>query len=195
MFPERQTKQILSVLIIVNLLLAGVFVGVYYLLNNRAANTNELTSRIESIRKQNQQQESINKLAASTDSARNTLDNYFVQPNSSAQFITKIEQIAEETRVDFEIGNVSIQPLIAGEASTNSSGSGESPLFENLTLELRAAGSWGRTIHFVRALELLPERTRLSDVSFGQSSQSGPNESTPPWSVNLTISVIKLTSV
>lgn len=190
MFPESQTKQLFTALIITNLLLVGAFVGVYYLLDNRAAAASELTGRIESIRNDNQRQQSIGALVDNTADARQALDNYFVQPNASAQFITKIEQIADDTRVDLQIGNVSIESFAQAEASGDSSS--ENPLFEDLVLELQANGSWERIVHFVRVLELLPERTSIEGVSFEQSGQPGPNESTPLWSVNLTINVAKL---
>jgi hypothetical protein len=190
MFPESQTKQLFTALIITNLLLVGAFVGVYYLLDNRAAAASELTGRIESIRNDNQRQQSIGALVDNTADARQALDNYFVQPNASAQFITKIEQIADDTRVDLQIGNVSIESFAQAEASGDSSN--ENSPFEDLVLELQANGSWERIVHFVRVLELLPERTSIEGVSFEQSGQPGPNESTPLWSVNLTINVAKL---
>jgi hypothetical protein len=192
MFPESQTKQLFTTLIVANLLLVAAFVGVYYLLNNRAMETKRLAGRIDSIRNQNQQEESLNSLVENTVQARQSLDDYFVQPNESASFITKIEQIADDTRVDLQIGNVSVEPFTA---NTNSDGSAsDKSQFENLVLEVQANGDWERIIHFVRVLELLPEKTEVSEVSFEQSSQPGPNDSTPPWSVNLTISVIKLAS-
>lgn len=195
MFPESQTKQLFATLIVTNLLLVGAFVGVYYLLNNRATETRKLTGRIESIRNQNQQEESISSLVKNTAKARQSLDNYFIQSNSSANFITKIEEIAEETRVDLQIGNVSIQPLSARQSEEETTESGEEEaLLESLVLELQASGSWERVIHFVRVLELLPEKNYITDVSFEQSGQPGPNESTPPWSVNLTIHAAKLAS-
>lgn len=195
MFPESQTKQLFATLIVTNLLLAGAFVGVYYLLNNRAMETRELSGRIESIRNQNQQEDSISALVKNTVQARKSLDNYFIEPNNSANFITKVEEIAEDTRVDLQIGNVSIQPLFAEESEDDTAESGEEePLLENLVLELQASGSWERIIHFVRVLELLPEKNYITGVSFEQSGQPGPNESTPPWSVNLTIHTAKLAS-
>lgn len=190
MFPESQTKQLFTALIITNLLLVGAFVGVYYLLDNRAAAASELTGRIESIRNDNQRQQSIGALVDNTADARQALDNYFVQPNASAQFITKIEQIADDTRVDLQIGNVSIESFAQEEVSGDSSS--ENSPFEDLVLELQANGSWERIVHFVRVLELLPERTSIEGVSFEQSGQPGPNESTPLWAVNLTINVAKL---
>jgi hypothetical protein len=193
MFPESQTKQLFTALIITNLLLVGAFIGVYYLLDNRAATASELTGRIESIRNENQRQQSVGALVENTADARQALDNYFVQPNGSAQFITKIEKIADDTRVDLQIGNVSIESLAQGEPDSDSGNSGsENSTFENLVLELQANGSWERIVHFVRVLELLPERTSIEGVSFEQSGQPGPNESTPLWSVNLTIHVAKL---
>ncbi len=194
MFPESQTKQLFSTLIITNLLLVIALVGVYYLLNNRATEASKLSNRIESIRNENQREQSINTLVENTAGARRSLDNYFVQPNKSASFITQIEQIGEETRVDLQIGNVSIQSVSSGTGEESAEDSQDGPLFEDLVLELQATGSWQRVMHFVRVLELLPEKTRIANVSFEQSSQPGPNESTPPWSVNLTIHATKLAS-
>lgn len=194
MFPESQTKQLFSTLIITNLILVVALVGVYYLLNNRTAEASKLSNRIESIRNENQREQSISTLVENTADARRSLDNYFVQPNRSASFITKIEQIAEETRVDLQIGNVSIQSGSSDTDEQTADNNQDGPLFEDLVLELQANGSWQRVMHFVRVLELLPENTEIAGVSFEQSSEPGPNESTPPWSVNLTIHATKLAS-
>lgn len=195
MFPESQTKQLFTILIITNIFLAASFAGVYYLLNNRAVQASELAGEIQSIRSQNEREQSINALAENTAEARESLNNYFIQPNNSANFITRIEQIAEDTRVGLQIVNVSIQSYTP---ITKDNKEGEdnqdNKFFENLVLEIQATGSWQRVLHFVRVLELLPEKARIADVSFEQSNESGPNESTPPWSVNLTIRAVKLAS-
>lgn len=195
MFPESQTKQLFTILIITNILLAASFAGVYYLLSNRAVQASELRGEIQSIRSQNQREESINALVENTAEARQALDNYFIQPNNSANFITRVEQIAEDTRVGLQIVNVSIQPFTPiTKNSEEDKDNQDNKLFEDLVLEVQATGSWQRVLHFVRALELLPEKVHITDVSFEQSNEPGPNDSTPPWSVNLTIRAIKLAS-
>lgn len=195
MFPESQTKQLFTILIITNIFLAASFAGVYYLLNNRAVQASELAGEIQSIRSQNEREQSINALAENTAEARESLNNYFIQPNNSANFITRIEQIAEDTRVGLQIVNVSIQPYTPiTKDDKEGENNQDNKFFENLVLEIQATGSWQRVLHFVRVLELLPEKAHIADVSFEQSNESGPNESTPPWSVNLTIRAVKLAS-
>lgn len=195
MFPESQTKQLFTILIITNLFLVASFAGVYYLLNDRAVQASELEGEIQSIRSQNQREESITELVENTTEARQVLNNYFVQPNNSANFITRIEQIAEDARVGLQIVNVSIQPFTPVRDNSQENGDNQdNKLFEDLVLEVQATGSWQRVLHFVRVLELLPEKVRIADVSFEQSNEPGPNDSTPPWSVNLTIRAVKLAS-
>lgn len=197
MFPLSKTKQIFSVLIIINLILLAGLVGVYYFLENRTAEAAQLGGRVDSVQNRQQRESTLNKLVDDTAEARETLDEFFVQPNEAARFITTIEGLAKETGVQLEIGNVSIQSSQSGGATEDDT-SGDATektdnMFENLELTLQANGSWQQTIHFVRMLELLPKQTKINSVSIEQSRETTDQGSvSSSWTVVTTITARKL---
>lgn len=189
MFPLTRTKNIFAGLIVLNLLLIAGFAGLYYFLNNRAQAANRLSAEVDLIRNQQQREEALDSLVNETTEARAKLDNYFVGANASADFITLIENIGNDTRVNLQIGNVSINSN-----SSDTAEKGQSNLTETLVMELQASGNWDRVVHFTRVLELLPQETAIRNVSFSRSGSSPDDSSQPMWSVTATIEVQKLTT-
>jgi Tfp pilus assembly protein PilO len=189
MLPLSRTKQVFAGLIILNVLLVGGFAGLYYFLDNRAQAANRLSAKVERVSNQKQREKALQNLVDQTAETRSELDDYFIGANASAEFITLIESIADDTRVDLQIGNVSIDS-----ADTVDNSQKLTNPTELLTMEVQASGSWNRVVHFVRAIELLPQKTSISNVSFSQSGRPAQESSQSLWSVTATIEAHKLTS-
>jgi len=190
MFPLPRTKKIFTGLIITNLLLVAGFAGLYYILNDRAQAANRLSSEAERIRNQNEREQALDNLINSTKKQRNTVDSYFVGADTSAEFITLIENIASDTQVDLQIGNVSLE----SSDIDNSDAEENTAITEKLVMELQASGSWDRVVHFARVLELLPQKTTITNVSFSRSTGNQEAESRQFWTVTGTIEAEKLIS-
>jgi uncharacterized membrane protein len=190
MFPLSRTKRIFTGLIITNLLLVAGFAGLYYVLNNRAQAANRLSAEAERIRSQNQREQALDSLIDSTEKQRNTIDSYFVGADTSAEFITLIESIASDTRVDLQIGSVSIE----SSDSDNSDDEANTAITEKLVMDLQASGSWDRVVHFTRVLELLPQNTAVTNISFERSTSNENGGSRQLWTVTGTIEAEKLIS-
>jgi len=190
MLPLNRTKQIFASLIVLNVLLIAGFIGLHYFLGNRAKAADKLSDKIEHIRNQREQKERLENIIDSTTELRSTLDDYFVSANGSADFITLIENVAEDTRIDLKIGSVTID----SQDADNKKQATTTEVTETLVMEIRASGSWDQVVHFMRIIELLPQKTTIRNVSFSQSSDKQKVTSQRRWSVSTTIEARKLVS-
>lgn len=187
MFPRSRTKQLFSVALILNLVLLGGFVGLYYLLQNRAQAANELRKEVAQKRKAKEYEATRSQLVESTAEERSAVDSLFVRPDGSASFIATIEGLARDAGADLEINNVSVKSL--GNESDNAAAN----FFENLHLDTQVTGTWNQATHYLQLLEALPKEVRIKNVSVKQGGGFGDDDSVQSWTVSVTVVARKLT--
>lgn len=179
MFPRASTKRVVSILAIITVALLVVYGGLYYWLNRQAQAAQQTAAKIRQKKNATQRSQSLRTLVNDTRSSRNIIDEMFIQPDGAAQFISTIEQLAKDTDVQLNLGNVSLQEDSA------------SSMFSQLQMQLQVQGSWGSVTHFVRQLELLPHSKRIQSVSFSRSRNEATD--TVSWQATMTITADKLT--
>lgn len=154
------------------------------MLDSAVAEAQRISSEVDQRLNEGRREADLRRIVSETASARNALDSFFVSSDGTAEFITTIESLAEDAQVELEVTNVSVSGGESSEEDTDN-------LFEELTLDMNAVGSWQRIVHFVRLVESLPKDSVVRNVNLEQVASAG--ESAPQeWSVIVTLSVRKL---
>lgn len=114
---------------------------------------------------------SLARVYAETKDKRDVLQTGVVASSQTANFIAAIEDVARAGGVSFEVGSVELR------------GAPEDG-FSEITLILRANGSWDRIIRFGRSLETLPYGTHLRAASFDSGETKGA------WTASFTLDAL-----
>jgi type II secretory pathway pseudopilin PulG len=155
-----------------------------------ASEAQQSTAKDEAVR-------SIRLLFDKNKESLTSLDSFFISKDGVVDFINSIDLLGKKFRVDLAIGEVTseIDQKIKDDFK------------ETIKLRLDASGSWGDVIDFLTALENLPYKIKVDQVSVGLSSASDKllftNASSTSieirkpgdkeeWKATYTISILKL---
>jgi hypothetical protein len=114
-----------------------------------------------------------------------------IPAEGSVQFIGKIESLAKAAGVGVRVQSVGISPASSLTSKANPSN------FDALSLSLSVQGKWEAVYRFLKMLESLPYKMRISSVSLSQSIYSAPeaygHAGKPQsfWSGSVSFSVLK----
>lgn len=177
-------KKLQTFLIIISALsVVGISLLIFILIsihNNRQAAA-ELAKKIEEQNLQTNQAENILSLLERTKESQAFLNSYFISDGDIVKAIETIENTGD--KADFP---VTISGLSADDSSNLPIGT-----INKVKARLDGKGSWKGALTFLSALEALPYKMSLSNISLKREG-SGDKTSSPLWTVSLQIELLKI---
>lgn len=192
-----KTKKILVFSIISAIVAFFLFGFLFWLIKSQNESIALLAGEVQQNSAKDDAVRSIRLLFDKNKDSLARLDSFFISKDGVVDFINSIDTLGKKYRVNLAIGEVTseIDQKIKDDFK------------ETLKLRLDASGSWGNVIDFLTALENLPYKIKVDQVSVGLSSASDKllfanASSTNPevrkpgdkeeWKATYTISIIKL---
>lgn len=180
----RSTKQILILLSILVVILAGLHYAVFSFIRNSGMAVIALENDVGSLRSQvlefsKYSPEDLTVLARSATA-------HFISRTNLVDFIENIENEAKTQKVSVLIRSVDVESRSEDENDDK----------EIIRLKFETRGSWADTMRFVNYLEHLPYKTVLHGLALSRVSEEGPAKKgmvkIPQWRGQVEITALKL---
>lgn len=180
MLPLKKTTYAFVGAIIILLAGGGIFFYGHSQIQKKIESVSILESELSMETQRRERSQSITHLVEDTAEKRNEMERYFVDESGVASFITDIETIAESAGVDEGITSVGVSNLKKDDPA--------SEYLEEISIQVRAKGSWNEVFQFVRLIENMPVVSFVRDVSFDYKVA----QEAASWNVTLSIQARKI---
>lgn len=182
---EKSSKTIRAVIILVLILILTI--AAYALFFGEIRETNRAISlqrdSISGASKQELGLKALQSVLEATQEKRDALQNYIVTENGIVSFLESIESLEEQTGAAIEVRSI--------EKSTDK----DSVFVEELSLNIRAKGSWEDVYYTFLLLEALPYKTRIDQIQFSKSlveeDEAGEGDGADEWQGDFRFFVMK----
>lgn len=163
--PQSSTKRLFFTILALWLGCVVVYVLMFIYTNRLSAEVATLESDLQTQLSRGERLTSMQQLVNETTDARQDLESYFAAADGEADFITRIEEMADTAGVTLEIANVNVETV-------------DTTYLEDLLLTLQVRGEWSEVFHYVRLLEMMPLHVGFDRLSLEQSAVS-PSSNRP----------------
>lgn len=158
----RNYKFLKSTIIILALIIVGVFVTFYFVVNG-IKNKNQNIAKLQNERaghlNDGRYLESMKNIVNQFSSSISQIESSIVSKDGDVAIIETIEQIGQKNNLELSVDSISEEDL----PSTKDSG------ITTLKISARTSGSWKSIYNFVSELEALPYKVKIQRLSFSTS--------------------------
>jgi Tfp pilus assembly protein PilO len=187
MNATKGIKKILTTGLVLNIVVWGLYSVVFWQIRAQTQNVSVLSSEAENETKKDETLRIIKTSLSESGNDILLLDSYFVSQEEVDDFIGSMETLGKDMGVNLSVGSVAVEP-----------DKGKDDFKEFLRLKVGINGPWANVIDFLSALENLPYKVRLDQVSVslgsdaGQSSSAGTKGSPSRWQAEFEFVALKL---
>jgi len=178
----NKTKNIIIVLIIVNLFLIWIYWFVSQKVSENTKRISDLSEELDLQLTREKQLKSFNDIVGDTTADRNKLDSYFVSPEGIVTFIEEIEGLALLAGLSVDIASVDVDEYFDSDK--------KSEIIESLNLGINTFGNWSDNFYFLNLLEGMPLNISVTRLNF--DIRKNVVSKTLDWQGVIGLSVLKL---
>lgn len=151
------TKNILVIVIAINICVIAAYGFVFWRIYTDGRNTSDLVNQASLDFQKNEMLRSAKTALAENHDFLSKIDSYFVAPDGVVPFIDRVESLGKQYGIQVSIGSVAVEsdPKVKNDFK------------ETLHLKVETVGSWSNIVQFLGALESLPYRISFDQVVFG----------------------------
>lgn len=180
-------KKIIIILSILSVVVVVLCAYLFMDIKRMDKTVSDRITGIESELEKEKQLQSIRNLMNDTKSELGQIENFFIQPAGSVEFIELVESLAKIASIKMEIESVGID--IAKNKTSSST--------ESLRVSLKTEGSWVNNMHLLSLLESAPykltvDSINLQKVEDGNKSSVGKEKNSVYWTGNFIFRVLKI---
>lgn len=157
-----KTKKILIASAIAALLAFLLFGGLFWIIKTQNENIAILASEAHQSFAKDEAVRSIKASFEKNKEALQSIDSFFISKDGVVDFINSLDTLGKQYGVTLNIGEVTSEVDLKVKDDFK----------ETLKLRLDASGSWNSVMNFLTALENLPFRIKVDQVSIGLASAS-----------------------
>lgn len=187
----------------------GAYTYIFLEVQSAGREAQSVEQKIEEEHERARRRDAVRTTLSDTAAERAELEERLLTENTLVSFFERLESLALEAGVSMEIGRISesieldlVVPEGATGTETKPTRDPASDLLEWLEMDVNADGSWAQVYRFLTFVELLEYETRLSNIRLttatpqaqavaGGGAADAPMQQSSPWSLSLTLRVLK----
>ncbi len=184
--PKKETKTLLIVLLLIDVLYIGSFSFLYYFTRSLIAESIDVENQIKIELKKQDMKILMKDDILSGKIYQEKLAGYILPSGGTVAFIKILEQMFSSSTVKYEIKSVTNKPFEKG-GPTNA---------EFININVDVIGEWKNIYFFLKSLENYPLKINIKKVTLSKfSDYLMKNKLVPEWHGNFEFTVVKLKDV
>jgi hypothetical protein len=181
--PKKETKILIIILLLINLLSISAFVFIYNYTKGLIVRSVETENIIKTEIKKEDSRVLMKGDVILGEMYQDKLMEYIIPSGGTVEFLKTLEQLVLNTGLKYDIQSVENLPYAKGGAIGA----------ELLKINVNVIGEWNSIQYFLKSLENYPLKIDISDISLNKVSDYVVGGKTiPQWSGSFEFTVVKL---